>query len=90
LREAPSPKSVRLDTGDADVVLARITTQSRKSNHDVAMTQWRASGLLGPSIVRLHKIVTSEKVQVIRVLGTLQATDRQQVATVLHQTFANW
>ena len=54
------------------------------------MTQWRASGLLGPSIVRLHKIVTSEKVQVIRVLGTLQATDRQEVATVLHQTFANW
>src|SRR5579859_2222530 len=69
----PRPALVILDTGDADVMLARITTQSRNTPFDVPIADWKKSGLLAPSIVRLHKIATVSKTRVQKVLGTLQA-----------------
>lgn len=79
------PALVVLDTGDADGVLARVTTPL-----DIALTEWQASGLLAPSTVRLHKIATIEKTRVKRVLGSLQPLDRQQVSTVMRQTYGRW
>ena len=84
------PALVLLDVGDADIVLARITTQPHQSKHDVNIIHWKASGLRAPSVIRLHKIVTSEKPQVLRVLGSLHQVDHQNEATVLNQTFGNW
>ena len=54
----PRPALVILDTGDADVLLARVTTQSRATSFDVALAGWAQAGLLAPSIVRLHKLET--------------------------------
>jgi mRNA interferase MazF len=84
------PALVLLDSGDADVVLARITTQPHPTSYDVDIVHWQSCGLRAPSVVRLHKIVTSEKTQVIRVLGSLHQIDRQSVSTVLRQAFGNW
>ena len=84
------PALVLLDVGDADLVLARITTQPHHTTYDVNIIHWKSSGLRAPSVIRLHKIVTSEKTQVLRVLGSLHQVDRQNVATVLAQTFGNW
>lgn len=50
------PALVVLDIGDADVVLAPITTQTRTARGDYALQEWAASGLLRPSWVRLAKI----------------------------------
>jgi mRNA interferase MazF len=50
----PRPALVILDTGDADVLLARVTTQSRATPYDVTLAGWAQAGLLAPSIVRLH------------------------------------
>jgi mRNA interferase MazF len=86
----PRPALVILDTGDADVMLARVTSQSRNTPYDVPIIDWKKSGLLAPSIVRLHKIATVAKTRVQRVLGTLEATDRQQIRTVLQQVAATW
>ena len=49
---------VIVDTGDADILVARVTTQSGQSDHDVPIEDWRGAGLLAPSIVRLHKLAT--------------------------------
>src|SRR5439155_10830378 len=86
----PRPALVILDTGDADVLLARITTQSRTTAHDVVLSGWQQAGLLAPSIVRLHKMATIAKTRIQRYLGTLDANDRQQVAAVLQQIAATW
>jgi mRNA interferase MazF len=84
------PGLVLIDTGDLDVVVARITRQTYRTPHDVEVTDWRTAGLVGPSVIRLHKIATVEKALIQRKLGSLQATDRAAVANVLQQTFGNW
>lgn len=84
------PAMVILDTGDADVVLARVTTQPGKVPLDVPLAEWQAAGLLAPSTVRLHKLATLEKTRVRRVLGSLQPVDRKQVSAVMRQTYGNW
>ena len=86
----PRPALVILDTGDADVLLARVTTQSRGTPHDVPIADWQAAGLLAPSIVRLHKLATLAKSRVQRHLGALTPNDRQQVAAVLRLIAATW
>jgi mRNA interferase MazF len=86
----PRPALVILDTGDADVVLARVTTQAQGMPFDVTISGWKQAGLLAPSTVRLHKLATLAKNRVRRHLGTLASGDRQYVATVLQQIAASW
>ena len=81
---------VVLDTGDADVVLARVTTQIHGGQWDVPIADWQQSGLLAPSVVRLHKIATLANSRVIRAIGTLSAADRVAVSAVLQSLSANW
>lgn len=84
------PALVLLDAGDADILVARVTTQTVITPYDVLLTNWRQAGLLAPSAVRLHKLVTLEKVLVDRMLGRLEPGDRQKVSTVLQQMFGAW
>ncbi len=84
------PALVILDTGDADLVVARVTTQSVSASQDVLITDWRGAGLLAASTVRLHKLATLEKSLVHRVLGSLQPVDRNQVSAVMKQLYGNW
>ncbi|MCX7841313.1 MAG: type II toxin-antitoxin system PemK/MazF family toxin [Anaerolineae bacterium] len=84
------PALVLLDTGDADVVVARVTSQPRSDAFDVEITEWQTSGLLLPSIARLHKLATLEKRLIVRTLGRLSPTDSQAVAKILRQIFARW
>jgi mRNA interferase MazF len=84
------PALVVVDTGDLDVLVARVTRQMHGTAHDVIISEWRGAGLLAPSIVRLHKLATLEKSIVQRKLGCLQAADRSAVANVLTQIFGSW
>jgi mRNA-degrading endonuclease toxin of MazEF toxin-antitoxin module len=84
------PALVILDTGDADVLLARVTTQARATPYDITLAGWQQAGLLAPSIVRLHKLATLAKTRIQRHLGTLGANDRQQVAAILQKIAATW
>jgi mRNA interferase MazF len=86
----PRPALAILDSGDADVLLARVTTQSHTSPFDVPLVAWQQAGLLAPSVVRLHKLATLAKNRVHKQLGTLEAPDRQAVALVLQQIAAAW
>lgn len=52
------PALVLLDTGDEDIIVARITSQSTKMIFDVELTQWEKAGLRLPSFVRVNKGAT--------------------------------
>jgi mRNA interferase MazF len=84
------PALVIVDTGDADFVLARVTTQQHATTYDVPITEWQAAGLLAPSVVRLHKLATLEKVLLRHVIGTLQPVDRDQVSVVMRRSYGSW
>ena len=86
----PRPALVILDAGDADVLLARVTTQQHGSPYDVSLSAWKAAGLLAPSVVRLHKLATLAKSRIFRQLGSLDAGDRKQVAAVVTKLAASW
>ena len=79
------PALVLLDTGDSDIVVARVTGQARQSPYDIEITDWRGAGLRLPSIVRLHKLATLEKALVDRNLGILAATDWAEVHSTIQQ-----
>jgi mRNA interferase MazF len=86
----PRPALVILDTGDADVLLARVTTQAHAGPYDVIIVDWQQAGLLAPSTVRLHKLASVAKSRVHKRLGALASGDRTSVAAVLQQIAAAW
>ena len=86
----PRPALVILDVGDADVVVARVTTQPYRSRYDVDITDWRGAGLLASSVVRLHKLATLEKSIIRRRLGALGPADRRRVSRVVQRIYGKW
>jgi mRNA interferase MazF len=79
------PALVLLDTGDLDILVARVTTQSHDSPYDVLLQDWSSAGLVAPSTARLHKVATLEKSRVQRKLGRLSSRDRIAVRAVFEK-----
>jgi mRNA interferase MazF len=79
------PSTINYQSGDADVLLARVTTQPQTTPYELA-PGWFA----GPSFVRLHKLATLSKARIQRRLGTLEAADRGQVSKALKQLIVAW
>ena len=73
------PALIILDTGDADVVLAPITTKERNGQGDYKLKDWNESGLLRESWVRLAKITCMNKDDVTRRLGQLTEYDQKKI-----------
>src|SRR2546423_8008585 len=82
------PALVLLDTGDAGIVVARVTSQIVRTVFDVELVEWQQAGLLLPSVVRVHKVATLEKRLVERRLGMLTSNDWAQVCARLQQLWA--
>lgn len=86
------PALVFLDSGDHDIVVVRITSQPARDPHDVPLIDWAPAGLLRPSVVRLHKPATVEKLLVNRVLGSFSDADwarvRSAAGTMLSDIFS--
>ena len=81
------PVIVLRDVGDADVLVAPVTSQAGRVAYDVALTDWQQEGLKLPSLVRTEKLATVEKSAISRVLGRLSARDRNAVETRLAVVF---
>ncbi|MGA9351438.1 MAG: type II toxin-antitoxin system PemK/MazF family toxin [Anaerolineae bacterium] len=79
------PALVLLDTGDEDIVVARVTSQVARGPFNIELVEWRRAGLLLPSVVRVHKVATLEKRLVERRLGTLTASDWARVRAAIQQ-----
>ena len=82
------PALVLLDTGDADIVVARVTSQIVRTVFDVELVEWQQAGLLLPSVVRTHKMATLEKRLVERRRGTLASNEWPQVCARIQQLWA--
>ena len=81
------PALILLDVGDADVVLARVTSQDPRSAFDVEIVNWQSAGLLLPSLVQVHKLATLDKDLIKRRLGRLTADDWAQTQVAIKQLF---
>jgi mRNA interferase MazF len=86
----PRPALVILDSGDDDIVIARVTTHSPRSVYDVVLAECSAANLRAPSHVRLDKIATMAKRKVRNVIGQLSVADRQAISAKLKSMFGNW
>lgn len=83
------PALVLIDTGDEDIIVARITSQAAQTELDVKLAEWQQAGLLRPSIVRIHKIATLEKRLVERQLGMLTPNDWKKVKAKIQQLWTS-
>jgi len=79
------PASVLLDSGDNDLLLARITTQFSDSPFDCERKYWAKAGLKAPSFARLQKLATLEKKLVEKEFGILTASDLRRVLETLQK-----
>ena len=73
------PALVLLDTGDDDVVAARITSHYARDEYDIEIDDLDAAGLGVPSVARLHKLATLEKSLIARKRGALSENDRNRM-----------
>lgn len=74
------PGMIVLDIGDADFVIAPITSKPRSQAGDVSIPNLPGTGLMRPSWVRLAKIATLLKTDLVRPLGRLDPLDRNKLA----------
>jgi mRNA interferase MazF len=65
-----------------DVVAAVVTSAPPRSNIDVALADWQASGLRTASTVRLSRLDCLEQSLLIARIGTLSPADAQGVKQV--------
>ena len=83
------PALVLLDTGDEDMMVARITSQPLRIPFDVEIIEWQQGGLLLPSVVRLDKVATLEKYLVERRLGRVTTNDWARVRAVVQRLWTS-
>lgn len=81
------PAIVLYDSGDQDVLVARITTQEYRTEADYKIGEWGRCGLLGESYIRLGKQATIEKRFIIRKLGTLETKEIDALRSILKRMF---
>ena len=84
------PAVVVADTGDNDLVVARVTTQRYTTAFDISLADWKAAGLLAPSTVRLHKLATIDKSLIGLRLGSSCANDRERASPILRSLWRDW
>src|SRR3990172_5409900 len=73
------PGIIVLDIGDADLVIAPVTSRARIQPGDMALANLSGTGLIRPSWVRLAKIATLLKTDLVRAPGRLSPLDRNQL-----------
>jgi len=81
------PALVILDIGDADVVLAPITTTKRTASGDYELRNWSESGLLKKSWVRLAKVSCLEKSAIVHSLGLISNHDLSRLIDIWKNLF---
>ena len=81
------PALVLYDSGDEDVLVARITAQEYVTEADYKIVNWKACGLIAESYIRLGKQATLEKKYIIKRLGTLDFHEIKNVRIVLQKIF---
>lgn len=81
------PAFVLYDSGDQDILVARVTTQQYLTKADYKILNWEESGLLAESYIRLDKQATIEKQYIIKNLGKLESSEIENVKVILRKIF---
>jgi mRNA interferase MazF len=81
------PAIVLYDSGDQDMLVARITTQEYATDADYKIIEWKNSGLLAESYIRLGKQATIDKKYVIRKLGALAGPEPETIKSILRRIY---
>lgn len=82
------PAIVIYDSGDRDVLVARVTTQLHASDADYKILDWQRCGLLAESFVRLGKMATIQKYLIIRQLGSAESGEIEELKSILKKIFS--
>jgi mRNA interferase MazF len=74
------------------VTAAMITSQIEglKLEGDVLLEDWKAAGLLHPSLLRLAKIATVDEQLIEKAIGRLSARDLAASRAAFHRVFGFW
>jgi len=67
------PALILLDSNDGDIVVCRITSKLYNSDYDFRIENWEKVGLKLPSVIRLHKIATLDKLLIEQIIGIIDA-----------------
>ena len=69
-----------------------ITSQveALKLDGDVLLADWKAVGLLHPSLLRLAKVVTLDEHLIDKTIGRLSTRDLKAALEAFRQAFATW
>jgi len=75
-----------------DAAGRRTTSQveALKLDGDVLLADWKAAGLLHPSLLRLVKIATVDELLIDKTIGRLSARALQAARDAFHRVFAAW
>lgn len=84
------PGVVVLDIGDDDLVIAPVTSKSRTQGGDLLLSSLSGTGLIRSSTVRLAKVATLLKSDLVRILGRLPESERVQLAQVWEKLFGGF
>jgi mRNA interferase MazF len=74
------------------VTLAMITSQveALKLPGDVLLADWKAAGLLHPSLLRMAKVATVDEQLVEKTIGRLSERDMTAGRGAFHRVFSRW
>jgi len=81
------PAVILYDSGDKDVLVARITTQQYTTESDYKIQKWKESGLITESYIRLGKLATIEKAYIVKLLGKLSDSETEQIKNNFEENF---
>lgn len=81
------PALILYDSGDQDILIARITTQEYTTGTVYKIREWKRCGLLVESFIRISKQATIEKKYVIKPLGTLIESEQNTVKSIINKMF---
>ncbi|MGO9022183.1 MAG: type II toxin-antitoxin system PemK/MazF family toxin [Syntrophobacteraceae bacterium] len=79
------PAIVMYDSGDQDILVARVTAQLYATDADY---DWHRCGLPAESFVGLGKLATVQKRYVIRQLGALETGEIDELKSKLRKMFS--
>jgi mRNA interferase MazF len=72
--------------------LAMITSQieALKLEGDVVLRDWKAAGLLHPSLLRLAKVATVDEELIDTTIGRLSSPDQEAARQAFRRVFSDW
>ncbi len=77
------PALVIKDSLDGDIIVCRITSQQYDTAYDVEVKYWTDAGLKLPSVIRVHKIATLDKLLIEMVIGKVSIETKTQVEMII-------